>query len=68
MDDKPTERPTRKITGWILFTIGVLLGLYILIERVGSGGNISKTLGEVMWPILIALIGLYLAGIIKKIR
>jgi len=57
-----------KTTGWLLVVFGVLWALTVLIANQRNGVNISSTLEAVTVPILVALVGLYFAGVIKSAK
>jgi hypothetical protein len=58
----------RKTTGWLLVVFGLLWGTVVLLNALKKGLDISSMLGAVTVPILVALLGLYFAGIIKKAK
>jgi len=58
----------RKTTGWLLVVFGLLWGVTVLMADQRRGTNISSTLGGVTVPILVAIVGLYFAGIIKNAK
>jgi hypothetical protein len=68
MDDKPRQSGMRKTTGWLLFVFGILWAVTVLMVNQRQGVDISSTLGAVTVPILVALVGLYFAGIIKSAK
>jgi hypothetical protein len=65
MDTTPTRN---KAFGWIIVVVGMIWALVVLISDQKKGTDISSTLGGVTVPILVSLVGLYLAGIIKNAK
>jgi hypothetical protein len=68
MDEKEKKGGMRKTTGWLLVVFGIVWALTVLSANQRSGVNISRTLGAVTMPILVALVGLYFAGVIKNVK
>ncbi len=58
----------KKTTGWLLVVVGLLWGSAVLLNAQKKGVDISSTLGTVTVPILVALLGLYFAGIIRNAK
>ncbi|ACB74606.1 hypothetical protein [Opitutus terrae] len=61
----------RKTTGWLLVVLGVLWVAIVLIQAPPSGPDglgVSRLLGAITLPVLLALVGLYLAGVIKNAK
>lgn len=61
----------RKTTGWLLVVFGALWALVVWNQTPPSGPDglgTSELLGALTVPILVALLGLYFAGVIKKAK
>ena len=58
----------KKVIGWILVTLSLLWALTAVVGALKSEASISYMLGAVTLPILVGLLGLYLAGVIKKLK
>jgi hypothetical protein len=59
----------RKAIGWLLFVFGLLWGLSALLHfHSGSpdGLGYSRLIGRQMIPLLVGILGLYLAGVINN--
>ncbi|MEO7412407.1 MAG: hypothetical protein ABIZ81_03545 [Opitutaceae bacterium] len=68
MDDKPKKSGMRKTTGWLLVLLGILWAITVLFSTQRPSTNASETIGAVTVPILVALAGLYFAGVIKSAK
>ena len=59
----------RKAVGWLLFVFGLLWGLSALLHFHGGGHDglgYSSLIGRLLIPLLVCILGLYLAGVINN--
>jgi hypothetical protein len=68
MEEKNKKSGMRRTTGWLLVVFGILWATTVLMADLRRGADISGTLGAVTVPILVALVGLYFAGVIKSAK
>ncbi|MEO7414059.1 MAG: hypothetical protein ABIZ81_11965 [Opitutaceae bacterium] len=67
LDDK-RKSGMQTTTGWFVVLLGILWALTVLIPSRRAVTNASETIGAVTVPILVALAGLYFAGVIKSAK
>ena len=68
MESEPKRGGARKTTGWLLVVMAVLWAFAILLQDLKRGADISSMIGGLMVPLLIGLGGLYVAGVIKRLK
>ncbi|MBC2603742.1 hypothetical protein [Puniceicoccus vermicola] len=68
MNDNPYKQKVSKTVGWLLFAIGIIAAVQVLMTQNGAGADSARTIGQVVGPVLISLVGLYFAGVFTKAR
>lgn len=58
----------KKTSGWLLVVLAIAWAVTVIVQATNNDINISSILGAVTVPILVGLVGLYLAGIIKNAK